>query len=162
MQECWCRARLCSSATSSSLLPFLFPGMLSVPCRAELFWSESDRLPCPFSAAGAAGSDVTAAETQRGPMGAEEEEAPPSILHRCTREKEEEEESTWQMSPERRNLVPGETINSSLQWLREGLRTSGGPAAERGVGESFPFVFRDSGRSGWDVLDADRYEGFQK
>lgn len=64
MQECWCRARLCSSATSSSLLPFLFPGMLSVPCRAELFWSESDRLPCPFSAAGAAGSDVTAAETQ--------------------------------------------------------------------------------------------------
>lgn len=64
------------------------------------------------------------------------------------------------MSPERRNLVPGETINSSLQWLSEGLRTSGGPAA--GVGEIFPFVFRDSGPSGWDVLDADRYEGFQK
>lgn len=57
-------ARLCRSATSSSLLPFLFPVMLSTSCRAELFWSESDRLPCPFSAAGAAGSDVTAAATQ--------------------------------------------------------------------------------------------------
>lgn len=73
-------------------------------------------------------------------MGGEEEEAPPSILHRCTTEKEEEEESTWQMSPERRNLVPGETINSSLQWLSEGLRTSGGPAAQRWWGE-LPFRF---------------------
>lgn len=59
--------------------PVSIPGdaVRAVPCRAELFWSESDRLPCPFSAAGAAGSDVTAAETQWGPMGAEEEEAPP-------------------------------------------------------------------------------------
>lgn len=69
-------ARLCSSAASSSLLPFLFPGMLTVSCRAELFWSESDRLPCPFSAAGVAGSDVTAAETEWGPMGAQKEDSP--------------------------------------------------------------------------------------
>lgn len=50
--------------------------MMSVPCRAELFWSESDRLLGPFSAAGAAGPDVTAAEAHREPMRAQEEEAP--------------------------------------------------------------------------------------
>lgn len=46
--------------------PVSIPGdaVRVVPCRAELFWRESDRLPCPFSAAGAAGSDVTAAETR--------------------------------------------------------------------------------------------------
>ena len=54
----------------------LFPGTMSVPRRAELFWSESDRLLGPFSAAGAAGPDVTAAEAHREPMGAQEEEAP--------------------------------------------------------------------------------------
>lgn len=39
---------------------------MSVPCRAELFWSDSDRLHGPFSSAGAAGADVTAAEAHRG------------------------------------------------------------------------------------------------
>lgn len=54
----------------------LFPGLMSVPRRAELFWSESDRLLGPFSAAGAAGPDVTAAKAHRGPIGAKEEEPP--------------------------------------------------------------------------------------
>lgn len=96
---------------------------MSVPCRAELFWSESDRLLGPFSAAGAAGPDVTAAVAERGPIRAQEEEAPgaESILHRCISEEkkgEEERRLTWymKMSPERRDLVPVETINSSLQW----------------------------------------------
>lgn len=72
---------LCAAAPSPSRqasIPVrsLFPGMMSVPCRAELFWSESDRLLGPFSAAGAAGPDVTAAEAHREPMRAQEEEAP--------------------------------------------------------------------------------------
>lgn len=63
------------------------------PCWAELFWSGSDRLLGPFSAAGAAGPDVTAAEFHRGPIGAQEE--PPwaeSIFHRCTSEEKKGEE----------------------------------------------------------------------
>ncbi|TNN89266.1 hypothetical protein EYF80_000554 [Liparis tanakae] len=69
-------------------------GVRAVPSRAELFWSESDRLRGPCSAAGAAGCDVTAAEAHGGPMGAQEEEAPraESILHRCTSEEEKGEE----------------------------------------------------------------------
>lgn len=76
-------ASLWSSLTvPSSLYPCsLFPGMMSVPCRAELFWSESDRLLGPFSAAGAARPDVTAAEAHRGPIGAQEEEAPEGGKH---------------------------------------------------------------------------------
>lgn len=70
--------------------------------------------------------------------------------NRCTREEEEEESGlTWQTSPERRNLDPGETINSSLQWSSEGLRASGAPAGHK-CGEMFPFVFRVSGASGED------------
>lgn len=40
--------------------------------------------------------------------------------------REEERRRTWYMklSPERRDLVPVETINSSLQWLPEGPRAS--------------------------------------
>lgn len=64
-----------------SLLCLYFPWMMSVPCRAELFWSESDRLLGPFSAAGAVGPDVTAAEARRGPMGVQEEEAPEGGKH---------------------------------------------------------------------------------
>lgn len=80
--------------------------------------------------------------------------APPqSILHRFTREKEAERSLTWQMSPERRNLFPGETINSSLQWLSEGLRASGGPAGEK-CGENLPLVFRVSGGSGFQKWSA--------
>lgn len=78
---------------------------------------------------------------------------PQSILHRCTREKEAERSLTWQMSPERRNLVPGETINSSLQWLSEGLRASGGPAGEK-CGGNLPLVFRVSGGSGFQKWSA--------
>lgn len=74
-----------------------------------------------------------------------------SILHRCTRQKKEESSLTWQMSPERRNLVPGETINSSLQWLSEGLRASAGPAGEK-CGQHLLFVFGVSGGSGVDVV----------
>lgn len=82
------------SRQASILCCVSIPGVMSVPCRAELFWSESDRLLGPFSAAGAAGADVTAAEARGGPMGAQEEEAPgaESILHRCTGEEEKAEE----------------------------------------------------------------------
>lgn len=70
-------------AVPSSLYPryFSIPGMMSVPCRAELFWSGSHRLLGPFSAAGAAGPDVTALEAQWGPMGVQEEEAPAGGKH---------------------------------------------------------------------------------
>lgn len=78
VRRCWCWG-LSPELLRCPVKPlslFLFPGMMSVPCRAELFWSESDRLLGPFSAAGAAGPDVTAAEAQQGPIGAQEEEAP--------------------------------------------------------------------------------------
>lgn len=70
-------------AVPSSVYPryFSIPGMMSVPCRAELFWSGSDRLLGPFSAAGAAGPDVTTAVAQRGPIGTQEEEAPAGGKH---------------------------------------------------------------------------------
>lgn len=60
------------------------------------------RLLGPFSAAGAAGHDVTAPEAHREPMGAREGEAPEaeSILDRCAGEDEkggekEERRRTW-------------------------------------------------------------------
>lgn len=48
------------------------------------------------------------------------------------RKQEEERRLTWymKMSPERRDLVPVETINSSLQWLLEGPRASRAPSGE--------------------------------
>lgn len=44
------------------------------------------------------------------------------------------------MSPERRDLVLGETINSSLQWLCEGPRASRGPSGEEAVSEDWRTV----------------------
>lgn len=93
-KECWSRGPPLQLRRLWLSAPVSIPEDVdrAVPCRA-VFWSESDRLPCPFSAAGVAGPDVTAAETEWGPMGAEEEEPPPPrFLHRCTREEEEEEE----------------------------------------------------------------------
>lgn len=116
----------------------LFPGMMSVPRRAELFWSGSERLLGPFRAAGAAGAwRHRGRGSPRRPIGAQEEEGPPErrvSSYRCTSEtekgeKEEKRRLTrcMKMSPERRDLVPVETINSSLQWL------PGGPRASRGL-----------------------------
>lgn len=60
---------------------------------------------------------------------------------------EEERRLTWymKMSPERRDLVPVETINSSLQWLPEGPRASRASSEEEGPSqeneEQFHFTF---------------------
>lgn len=79
-----------------------------------------------------------------GPIGAQEGEAPrgaESILDRCTGEEKGEDERRlrccMKMSPERRDLVLGETINSSLQWLCEGPRASRGPSGEEAVREDW-------------------------
>lgn len=50
-----------------------------VPSRAELFWRDSDRLLRPFSSAGAAGADVTAAEAHREANGSAEWVLPLSL-----------------------------------------------------------------------------------
>lgn len=116
-----------------------------MPRRAELFWSGSDRLLGPFSAAGAAGPDVTAAEADREPIEEQEEEAPEaeSILNRCTRKKEKGEDQGSltcyvKKSLERRDLGSVETINSSLQWLPEGPRVSRVPSGEEERGPVWP------------------------
>lgn len=53
---------------------------------------------------------------------------------------------TWymKMSPERRDLVPEETINSSLQWLCEGPRASRGPSGEEAGGPMQSGKMRDN------------------
>lgn len=114
-----------------------------VPCRAvlsraELFWRDSDRLLRPFSSAGAAGADVTAAEANQEanrsvgwvlPLS-----LPPCLLpsHHpegrkhlgrvgVRQRRKKERMRGWGPSdmPERRDFGPGEPINSSLQWFCE-------------------------------------------
>lgn len=88
------KGELCPlSQQASILIPAGGCPCRAVPCRA-VFWSESDRLLAPFSAAGAAGSDVTTAEAQPGGQWERRKRRPPgaeSVLHRCTGEEEKGE-----------------------------------------------------------------------
>lgn len=76
--SCDLEADLCRCPVKPLFLLFSYSrdGVRAVPCRVELFWSGSDRLLGPFSAAGAAGPDVTTAAADQEPIGGQEEEAP--------------------------------------------------------------------------------------
>lgn len=123
-------------------LLFLYSGGWC-PCRAVLSCFGVNQTDCPVHSTLQGRRSLTSSRRRltRGPIGGQEEEAPgaESILHRCTSEEEKaegERRLTWymKMSPERRDLVPVETINSSLQWLPEGPRASRVPSGEEKVG----------------------------